>query len=250
MNTQLFNFNNQTLSVIIDNDNNPLFIAKDVTSILGYRTANDAIKYLDEDERGTIISRTLGGEQNVSYITESGLYSLILRSNKPEAKVFKKWVTAEVLPSIRKHGAYMTPQKIEEVLLNPDLIIQLATNLKIEQEKTRLQQQQIEEQKPLVNFATSLLASSDSILIGEFAKILTQNGYRIGQNRLFEYLRVYGYLLTSGERKNLPSSTSIERGLFEVKTSTITSEQGTRINKTAKITVKGQEYFINKFLKK
>lgn len=117
-------------------------------------------------------------------------------------------------------------------------------------ERIEEQQQQIEEQKPLVNFATSLLASSDSILIGEFAKILTQNGYRIGQNRLFEYLRVYGYLLTSGERKNLPSSTSIERGLFEVKTSTITSEQGTRINKTAKITVKGQEYFINKFLKK
>lgn len=251
MNIQPFDFNGKNLSVIINENNEPLFIAKEVTEILEYRTASDAVRILDEDEK---LIRTLcvaGQNRDVNLITESGLYSLIMTSRKPEAKAFKKWVTSEVLPSIRKHGAYMTPQKIEDVLLNPDLIIQLATNLKIEQQKVKEQQQLINDQKPMVLFAEALQISKHSILIGEMAKILKQNNINIGQNRLFDWLRSNRYLISKGEQRNLPSQKGLELGLFEVKTTTINSSDGSvRVTKTTKITPKGQSYIINKFLKK
>lgn len=250
-NSQTFNFNGNELTVILNEQNEPLFIAKEVSVILGFRSASDATRGLDEDDKGTHKMRTLGGEQNMVIITESGLYSLILKSRKPEAKVFKKWVTSEVLPSIRKHGAYMTPQTIESLLTNPDLIIQLATTLKEEQQKVKSLSITIEEQKPLVEFAEALHISKDSILVGQLATILKQKGVDIGQNRLYQYLRTNGYVISKrGEQYNLPTQRSLNMGLFEVKTSTVElDDELVRVNRTTKVTSKGQQYFTSKFLK-
>ena len=158
----------------------------------------------------------------MTVVNESGLYNVILRSDKPEAKPFRKWVTSKVLPSIRKHGAYMTPQKIEEVLLNPDTIIKLATELKAEQEKRVALESKVEQDKPLVAFANSVSVAKTSILVGELAKLLKQNGVDMGQNRLFAWMRENGYLISrKGTDYNMPTQRSMEMELFEIKESTI-----------------------------
>ena len=161
-------------------------------------------------------------------------------------------MTSEVIPSIRKHGAYMTPDKLEEVLLKPGTLIQLAQNLKTEQEKRRALEVKVEEQKPKVLFAESVEAAKTSILIGELAKLLKQNGINIGQNRLFEWLRQHGYLIKrNGTDYNMPTQRSMDMGLFEIKETTINNPDGSiKINKTSKVTGKGQVYFINLFLNK
>jgi anti-repressor protein len=186
----------------------------------------------------------------MTVVNESGLYNVILRSDKPEAKPFRKWVTSKVLPSIRKHGAYMTPQKIEEVLLNPDTIIKLATELKAEQEKRVALESKVEQDKPLVAFANSVSVAKTSILVGELAKLLKQNGVDMGQNRLFAWMRENGYLISrKGTDYNMPTQRSMEMELFEIKESTISHGDGhTSISKTPKVTGKGQIYFINLFL--
>lgn len=247
MKLQEFNFNGNILNVYLNENNEPLFIGKEITDILGYRTANDASRTLDEDEK---LIRTLcvaGQNRDMILITESGLYSLILSSRKQEAKVFKKWVTSEVLPSIRKHGAYMTDTTIENIASNPDLLIQLATNLKNEREAKEKAQQQIEIDKPKVLFAESLEVSDDTILIGQLSKLMSQNDIKIGQNRLFEWMRENGYLCKSGENKNMPTQKAMDLKLFEIKTTTITTAEKTIVNRTTKVTGKGQNYFINKF---
>lgn len=172
-----------------------------------------------------------------------------MRSDKPKAKPFRKWVTAEVLPSIRKHGGYLTPQKIEEVLLNPDTIIRLATDLKTEQEKVKALKVKVEQDKPLVAFANAVSVSNTSILVGELAKLLRQNGVNMGQNRLFDWMRKNGYLISrKGSDYNMPTQRSMERGWFEIKETTISHSNGnTSISKTVKVTGKGQIYFINLF---
>lgn len=186
----------------------------------------------------------------MTVVNESGLYNVILRSDKPEAKPFRKWVTSKVLPSIRKHGAYMTPQKIEEVLLNPDTIIKLATELKAEQEKRVALESKVEQDKPLVAFVNSVSVAKTSILVGELAKLLKQNGVDMGQNRLFAWMRENGYLISrKGTDYNMPTQRSMEMELFEIKESTISHGDGhTSISKTPKVTGKGQIYFINLFL--
>ena len=186
----------------------------------------------------------------MTVVNESGLYNVILRSDKPEAKPFRKWVTSKVLPSIRKHGAYMTPQKIEEVLLNPDTIIKLATELKAEQEKRVALESKVEQDKPLVAFANSVSVAKTSILVGELAKLLKQNGVDMGQNRLFAWMRENGYLISrKGTDYNMPTQRSMEMELFEIKLTTISHGDGhTSISKTPKVTGKGQIYFINLFL--
>lgn len=211
MNIQPFNFNGNQLSVIINENNDPLFIAKEVTEILGYRSANDAVRILDADEKGTHKVRTPGGEQNVIIINESGLYSLILRSKKEEAKAFKKWVTSEVLPSIRKHGAYMTPSKIEEVLMNPDTIIQLATNLKAEQQKVKELTKTVNKQQHYVHFVEKCFDQDEKIDVGQAAKILELS---YGRNTLFKKLREMGIFFQS---KNEPKQEYINRGYFLLK---------------------------------
>lgn len=249
---QLFNFNGQQVRTVTINDE-PYFVGKDVATILGYKKPENAIANHvdDEDKTTTLIQGTGSNYKSKSVIiNESGLYSLIISSKLPTAKEFKHWVTSEVLPSIRKHGAYLTPDKIEEVLLNPDTLIKLATELKKERKGRMLAEQKIQQDRPKVVFADAVSASDTPILIGELAKILKQNGIEIGQNRLFAWLRDKGYLISrNGTDYNTPTQKSMELGLFKIKERTRVSSDGSiKITKTSMVTGKGQQYFVNKFL--
>ena len=171
-------------------------VGKDVAEILGYSDTNKAVAmHVDEEDKLNDKTASSLGQRGGWLINESGLYSLIISSKLPQAKKFKRWVTAEVLPSIRKHGAYMTPQKIEEALLSPDTIIKLATDLKAEREERMKLQMETEELKPKALFADAVSASKTSILIGDLAKLIKQNGHDIGQRRLFQWMRDKGYLI-------------------------------------------------------
>lgn len=227
-----------------------MFIAKDVCDILEIKNSRDVLARLDDDEKGVVLTDTLGGQQNMQAINESGLYSIILSSRKPEAKQFKRWVTHEVIPAIRQHGGYLTPEKVEQVLSDPDTIIQLATNLKKERAERQALEKQRELERPKVLFAEALETSKQSILIGELAKLLKQNGVNIGQKRLFNWLRENGYLIRKpGDEYNNPTQRSMERGLFEIKKGIILRNDGTeRVTKTTLVTGKGQSFFLNKFL--
>jgi anti-repressor protein len=229
-----------------------LWILKDVCGILGIEKYRDAATRLDDDEREPVLVDTLGGRQEMIAVTESGLYSIILLSRKPEAKKFKRWVTHEVLPTIRKHGAYVTPAKLEELMNDPDSWIKVLTALKEERAAKERLQLEATENKPKVIFADAVSVSKGTILIGELAKILKGNGIEIGQNRLFEKLRQDGYLIKrKGSDYNAPTQRAMELGLFRVKETAITHSDGhVTISKTTKVTGKGQQYFINLFLGK
>jgi anti-repressor protein len=201
---------------------------------------------------------SLGRKQVKKFINESGLYSLIFGAAKQgnnleikeKAKQYKRWVTSEVLPSIRKHGAYMTPQTIEQAITSPDFLIQLANKIKDEQERNKLLELKIELDKPKVHFAESVEISKDSILVADLAKLLRQKGIEIGEIRLYKWLRDEGYLIKSGTEYNKPTQRSMEMGLFEIKTGYRSGSDGTaKLTYTSKVTGKGQIYFINKFLK-
>ncbi|MET3697415.1 anti-repressor protein [Bacillus oleivorans] len=226
------------------------FVAKDVCEVLEIRNTTDALKRLDSDEVTRFNLGGLSGEINI--VNEPGLYSLILGSRKAEAKQFKRWITHEVIPSIRKHGAYMTKQTLEQALTSPDFLIDLATRLKEEQTKRIEAEQTIKENLPKVLFADSVASSKTSILVGELAKLLKQNGVEMGQKRLFAWLRDKGYLIKRyGTDYNMPTQKSMELELFEIKETSITHSDGhISVNKTPKVTGKGQMYFINKFLNK
>ena len=235
----------------IEKDGEPWFVGKDVAIALGYKDTVNALKsHVDAEDKGGWQITTPSGTQEMTIINESGLYSLVLSSKLPTAKKFKRWITSEVIPSIRKHGAYMTPDKLEEVLLKPDTLIQLAQNLKAEQEKRRALEAKVETDKPKVLFADSVEAAKTSILIGELAKLLKQNGINIGQNRLFQWLRQNGYLIRrQGSDYNMPTQRAMEMGLFEIKETTITHSDGhIHVSKTPKVTGKGQVYFVNLFV--
>ena len=254
--TSPFVYNDSSLS--LDNslkqeltDRKPYFVGKDVAEILGYSNSRKAIAdHVDPEDKGVTKCDTLGGQQELTVINESGLYSLILSSKLPNAKKFKHWVTAEVLPSIRKHGAYMTDSTLEQALTSPDFLIKLATELKTEKEKRQALEVQAEENKPKVLFADAVSVSNTSILVGDLAKIIKQNGVNIGANRLFAWLRDNGYLIKrKGSDYNMPTQYSMDLKLFEVKETVITHSDGhTSISKTPKVTGKGQQYFVNKFL--
>ena len=240
----------QVRTVVIENE--PWFVGKDVANILGYANTKDAISSHVEEDDKTIIQRSENTtleipNRGLTFINESGLYSLIFSSKLPNAKKFKRWVTSEVLPTIRKHGMYAT----EELLDNPDVAIAAFTALKEEREKRKLLEAQIEADKPKVIFAEAVDAAQTSILVGDLAKLLKQNGINTGQKRLFEWLRANGYLIgRKGNDYNSPTQKSMELGLFEIKERTINNPDGSiRITKTPKVTGKGQVYFINKFLK-
>ena len=229
-------------------DNEVWVCAKDVCDILEIKNVTQAVQRLDEDERSMF---NIGRQGNTNIINEYGLYNLVLSSRKPSAKAFKRWITHEVIPAIRKHGAYMTGETLEQALTSPDFLIRLATELKTEQEARRLAEAQIEADKPKVLFADSVAASHGSILVGELAKLLNQNGIDIGQNRLFNWLRKNGYLICrKGTDYNMPTQRSMEMQLFSIKETAITHSDGhVSISKTVKVTGKGQLYFVNKFLK-
>lgn len=186
------------------------------------------------------------------FIPENVFYRLAMKAKNEAAERFQAKIADEVIPSIRKHGAYMTPETLEAAILNPDTMIKLCTALKDEQEKRKALEQQIESQKPAVLFTGAVETSKTSILIGELAKILKQNGINIGPNRLFEWMRQNGYLIKrKGTDYNMPTHRSMEMGLFEIKETAINNPDGSiRISKTPKVTGKGQVYYINLFLSK
>lgn len=228
-------------------DDEPWFVGKDVAEILGYREPTKAVRdHVDAEDKGGSILDTPGGSQKLTVINESGLYSLILSSKLPTAKKFKRWVTSEVLPAIRKNGMYMTDQKAYDLLNNSG---SLADMLQQAAEQLRQKDIEIRRMKPKELFADAVATSDSSILVGELAKLLKQNGVEIGQNRLFQWMRENGYLIKSGSSKNMPTQKAMEAELFEIKERTINNPDGTvRITKTPKVTGKGQQYFINKLL--
>jgi anti-repressor protein len=239
---KIFNYQGTQLRTVVLN-NEPWFVAKDVCEILEIKNPTDALKRLDSDERARF---NLGRQGKTNIVNEPGLYTLILGSRKPEAKQFKRWITHEVIPSIRKHGAYMTPEKIEEVLLNPDTIIKLATNLKEEQRKRIAAEKQIEQQKPLVNFAETCMASDKSLLVREVAKLISKQGILMGERRLFQKLRDWKLILPN---KNEPYQEYIDRGYFEISQGVKETNKGSFTWLTMRITPKGQMYIINRLKK-
>lgn len=241
---------------VIKIDEEPWFVGKDVAAALGYSDTKSALKdHVDVEDkqivqRGQIATLDIPN-RGMTMINESGLYSLVMSSKLPSAKAFKRWVTSEVLPSIRRHGAYVTPSTLEEMISDPDAAIRLFTALRDEREQRIKLEVEAKANQPKVLFANSVSASDDCILIGTLAKMICQNGTQIGQNRLFALLRNDGYLMQSGIRRNLPTQRAMEMGLFKVKESTITSADGAvRLIQTPVVTGKGQEYFINRYSKK
>jgi anti-repressor protein len=232
----------------VEENGNVLFCGSDVAKALGYARPNDAIS---SHCRATVKHSTLisGKMQEINYIPEGDVYRLITHSKLPSAERFEHWVFDDVLPSIRKHGTYMTDSVIEQALTDPDFLIKLATELKTEREKRKALEVKAEQDKSKVLFADAVATAKTSILIGDLAKIIKQNGVEIGQKRLFEWLRINGYLMKSGTSFNMPTQMAMEKKLFEIKESTINNPDGSiRVTRTTKVTGVGQEYFVNKFL--
>ena len=257
MQPQLFNFQGQQVRTVTINGE-PCFVGNDVSTILGYSNYRNAVvNHVDDEDKQRTQIEYAGQKREVTVINESGLYSLILGSKLPQAKDFKHWVTSEVLPTIRKHGAYMTDQKAFEVTHNAQGLANL-----LQQAADQLKQKdiQIEEMKPKALFADAVSTAKTNILIGEMAKILKANGVdyitvagqkvTMGQNHFFQWLRENGYLIKRrGTDYNAPTQMAMNKGLFKVKESTSIDANGTtRVNKTTKVTGKGQQYFTNYFL--
>lgn len=236
---------------IVEENGKVWFCGSDVAKALGYTNPKKAISDHCNEDGVTFRSLidSMGREQQAKFINEGNVYRLITHSKLPSAQKFESWVFDEVIPSIHKHGAYMTGETLEKALTSPDFLIELATKLKEEQAKRIELENKIEEDKPRVLFAQAVETSKSSILVGELAKIIRQNGVNIGPRRLFEWLRNNGYLMKTGSSRNLPTQSAMDAGLFEIKESTVNNADGTiRINKTTKVTGKGQTYFVNKFL--
>lgn len=242
-----------TVRALTGEDGEPWFVASDVAKVLGYSNPRKAIiDHVDDEDKGVTKRDTLGGTQNMTVINESGLYSLVLSSKLPKAKDFKRWVTHEVLPSIRKHGGYMLGQE----RMTPEQMLAasmrwLESRIREQEETIASQSAQLEEQKPKVLFADAVSASDGTCLVGELAKMLRQNGVQVGQNRLFARLREDGWLGKSGGNRNVPTQKAMERGLFRIKETAVTHSDGhVTISRTAKVTGAGQRFFIDLYCAK
>lgn len=243
---QQFYFNNAALRTLTDEAGEPWFVAKDVCDILEISNPSDALKRLDDDERSRF---NLGRQGETNIVNEAGLYALVLGSRKPEAHEFKRWVTHEVLPQIRRTGGYIPTTDVDDdmTILAKAVMIGQRT---MEEQKRRIaaQESHINELEPKARFADAVAASDGTCLIGELAKMLRQNGLDIGQNRLFEILRQDGYLGKNGSNRNVPTQRAMDLGLFRIKETAITHSDGhVTINRTAKVTGKGQTYFISRY---
>lgn len=243
--------------ITMNENDEPLFCLADVAKALGY--SNPAKAVIDHCKGVTVLETpTQSGIQPIKYGKESEVYRLTMKSKLPNAEKFQDWVCDEVLPSIRKHGAYMTQETLEKALTSPDFLIRLATNLKEEkqkrieaEQKAELAEQTIKSNAPKVLFADAVSTSQRSCLVAELAKILQQNGVNIGQNRLFTWMRENGYLCSKGQYYNQPTQKAMDLGLFELKQTTINKPDGSiLVSTTTKVTGKGQVYFVNKFLGK
>ena len=245
----------------------PWIVLKDVCQAFGETNYRRVSGRLDDDEKGVSQISTPGGVQNMTVVNESGLYSALflmqpekargveeeyIAKRQAQLKKFKRWVTSEVLPSIRKHGMYATTETVETMLADPDTAIRLLNEIKAEREKRAELEAEREANRPKVIFADSVAASKTSILVGELAKLLKQNGVPVGQNRLFGWMRENGFLIRrKGSDFNMPTQRAMEMGLFEIKETSITHADGhTSINKTPKVTGKGQQYFVNALIAK
>ncbi|MGM1048355.1 MAG: phage antirepressor KilAC domain-containing protein [Bacillota bacterium] len=233
----------------VDSNGTAQLNLEDVSHGLGFTQEKNGVQYIRwERVNKHLVESGFSPLVGKEFIPENVFYRLAMRADNDKGRAFQAKVADEILPSIRKHGGYLTAEKVEEALLNPDTLIQLATNLKEERARREKLQQQIEQDKPKVVFADALQTSNNTILIGELAKLLKQNGVNVGQNRLFELLRREGYLGRKGDYRNMPTQRSMELGLFEIKTRTIINpDESVRVTKTTKVTGKGQVYFINKF---
>lgn len=232
-----------TIRAVRDEDGDPMFVAKDVAKALGYRMASDMTRRLDEDEKGTRSVRTPGGDQEMAVITEAGLYAAVLGSKVSKAKAFKRWVTHEVLPALRRDGGYMVErhESPEETMARAVLLAQTT----IDRQKAR-----IAELEPKALFADAVGASDGTCLVGELAKMIRQNGVRMGQNRLFELLRQDGYLGKSGSNRNVPTQRAMEMALFRIKETAVTHSDGhVTLSRTPKVTGKGQRFFMERYCK-
>lgn len=248
-------FNNPKFGQIrtVSKDGEPWFVGKDVAAALGYAKERNAIAtHVDSDDRRDApIQGTLGGNQKMTIINESGLYSLIMGSKLESAKQFKKWVTSEVLPTIRKTGGYVnnTAQFVDTYF--PQLDGAQKQTISMMLDETKRLGELIEKQKPKVLFAEAVSSSPDTITIGELAKFLKQNGVKTGRDRLFQTLRDEGFLMKAGADRNIPTQRSMERGLFEIKETVIHDSAGNPLTRrTAKVTGKGQQYFLKRFLER
>lgn len=254
MNNEIKVFSNKEFGSIrrVEVDGEFWLVGRDVAQALGYaKPENALVTHVDRDD--TLkwgIMDSLGRMQNTTLINESGMYSLALSSKLASAKKVRRWVTSEVLPSIRKHGAYMTPETLEAAILNPDYLLKVATALKEETDKRKALESKVQADAPKVLFADSVAASTSTILISELAKILRQNGVNTGEKRLFRWMRENGYLVKrNGTDYNMPTQMSMELGILKVKETVVCHSDGhTSISKTPKVTGKGQTYFLNKFL--
>lgn len=247
---QRFEFKGAALRTLTDENGEPWFVAKDVCDVLELSNVGQALARLDDDEKSSItLNDGTPGNPNKAIVSESGLYALVLASRKPEAHEFKRWVTHEVLPQIRKTGGYIPTTDVDDdmTILAKAVMIGQRT---MEEQKRRIaeQSEHIKVLEPKARFADAVAASDDTCLIGELAKMLLQNGIPVGQNRLFRLLRAEWYLGKSGSNRNMPTQRAMELGLFRIKETAITHSDGhVTINRTAKVTGKGQTYFISRY---
>lgn len=243
---QSYNFNGAALRTLADENGEPWFVAKDVCDILEISNPSDALKRLDDDERSRF---NLGRQGETNIVNEAGLYVLVLGSRKPEAHEFKRWVTHEVLPQIRKTGGYIpTTDADDDMTILAKAVMIGQRTMEAQKQRIAEQQTRIVELEPKARFADAVAASDGTCLVGELAKMLRQNGMDIGQNRLFRLLQADGYLGKSGSNRNVPTQRAMDLGLFRIKETTVTHADGhTTVSRTPKVTGKGQRYFIDRY---
>lgn len=247
---QQFDFKGASLRTLTDEAGEPWFVLKDCMSILDLGNPTETVKMFDEDEFSTTeVIDSIGRRQQAYIISEPGLYRLVMRSRKPEAKEFQRWVTHEVLPQIRKTGGYIPTSESdsdEDIMARAVLVAQKTIDRKNQQLQAK--DAQIKMLEPKARFADAVAASDGTCLVGELAKMLRQNGMDIGQNRLFRLLQADGYLGKSGSNRNVPTQRAMDLGLFRIKETTVTHADGhTTVSRTPKVTGKGQRYFIDRY---
>lgn len=247
---QRFDFRGASLRTLTDEAGEPWFVLKGCMSILDLGNPTETVKMFDKDEFSTTeVIDSIGRRQQTYIISEPGLYRLVMKSRKPEAKEFQRWVTHEVLPQIRRTGGYIPATDADDdmTILAKAVMIGKRT-MEQQQRKITEQQTRIVELEPKARFADAVAASDDTCLVGELAKMLLQNGIPVGQNRLFRLLRAEGYLGKSGSNRNMPTQRAMELGLFRIKETTVTHADGhTTVSRTPKVTGKGQCYFIDRY---
>lgn len=247
---QQFDFRGASLRTLTDEAGEPWFVLKDCMSILDLGNPTETVKMFDDDEFSTTeVIDSIGRRQQAYIISEPGLYRLVMRSRKPEAKEFQRWVTHEVLPQIRKTGGYIpTSETDDDMTILAKAVMIGQRTMEAQKQKIAEQQTRIVELEPKARFADAVAASDGTCLVGELAKMLRQNGMDIGQNRLFRLLQADGYLGKSGSNRNVPTQRAMDLGLFRIKETTVTHADGhTTVSRTPKVTGKGQRYFIDRY---